>query len=241
MSSIKEAKVAAQAAIDKAVKEFIDAYEAFIVNLTKVFGNPNNIEDPLNKAMLQLANIMTAIDQQERIILLATRWHAMVTGNDKNKEAFTNQNEAFFIANLEGPSVFSELGVPQIMNATQFRDNRDLFWAYVRKLSKKAAAVIEKTATDLPVDPSEFERDAQMAQTLQELGLMATHSKTGQVTLDIKKLFDPKNAANIMKRVMSGQKGQDPAVMKAALETVTSLMSGSKEGEEAFARMLSQG
>ncbi|WP_298325678.1 hypothetical protein [Asticcacaulis sp.] len=234
-SKTPTAKQIAQKELDDCVEEFFKIYEEFVLNLVRTFGNESQVDDPLNKAMVNNGVISTAVDRDERIVKLATRWHLMV---EQNKEAFATKNDAFFLSHLEGLSVFTDLGIAQVLKSERFFVNRDIFWAYVNKVSKKAKKVVDKSAMPLPSDASEFERDAQMAQTLEQMGLLAKHSVTGEITVDIKRLLDPKNAKAIMKRVMGAQKGHDPAVMKTALDAVTSMMSGSEEGEKAFESLL---
>lgn len=227
--------------LEKASEDFLETFDAFVSNLTRTFANEADVDDPLNKAMFQIAVIQTAVDRTERIVTLATRWHNMATVNEKNKAAFESCNESFLAANFEGASILNEMGIARVLNNVDlFPKSREIFWAYIRKLTKKAAAVVAAAKAPLPENPADFERDAQMTQVLEQMGLLAKQQKTGEINLNIKALLDPKNAQAIMRRVMKGQKGQDPEAMKAALDTVTSMMTGSQEGEAAFNKMMSQ-
>lgn len=224
---------------EKAIEVFFKTYDDFVTSLAKVFGNPNNLDDPLTKALGQVMSISTSVDRSERIVLLATRWNMMVT-NERNIHAFETKNEAFFIANLEGLSIFSELGIAELMKDTErFPLSRDQFWSYVSTLSKRAAAVLKHVAAAaaVPVDPAEFERDAQMTQTLESLGLLVKQKQTGEIQMDIKKLMDKNTIIKMMRQLKN--KGHNAAGMKAAMETVTEMLSESDGGEAALAKLLS--
>lgn len=238
--SQKEALAAAQAALSQSINEFFDMYDKFVSNLAQVFSNPNNIDHPLERARLNIAIVTTAVDFDDRVKLLATRWDAMAS-NPKTAAAFESKNDAYFMANMEGPSMLSELGVAQILASDQFPANRPFFWAYIKKLSKKARAVVEQTqlANATPADPTIIERDAAMARTLEEMGLAVRHTTTGELNLNIKELMDPAKAKRIFAKVMKGQKG-DTSVMNTALDTVKSMFSGGEEGEKALSTLLSQ-
>jgi hypothetical protein len=233
-------KVSAQKALSKATAEFFEMYDRFVQDLSQVFGNPSNPDDLLERARLNIATIMTAIDQDDRIRLLATRWNTMATV-PKNMDALESKNEAHFMANLEGPSIFSELGIPQILASDRFKENRIFFWAFVRKLTKKAHAVVALTlaANETPANPAILERDAAMARALEEMGLVVRHTTDGQLNLNLKDLMDPSKAQKIFKRLMKSQ-GGNTAVMESALETVKSMMSGGEDSEKTLSALLSQ-
>lgn len=240
-SIMVDTPVSAQEALAKATDEFFEMYDKFVQDLSQVFGNASNPDDPLERARLNIATIMTAVDQDDRVRLLATRWNTMATVA-KNKQALDSKNEAHFMANLEGPSIFSELGMPQILASERFAANRPFFWAFVKKLTKKAQTVVTlmKTANAAPADLNMLERDAAMASTLEDMGLMVRRTNTGELTLDIKQLMDPAKAKKIFSKVMKSQKG-DTTIMNSALETVKSMMSGGEESEKALSALLSQG